>query len=397
MKLRINYILGEISIENADNCRKIRCIYHFQYPFVDTYCLIRIFDFKSKTIVIASHILGIVGGNRFLINNIIDYFKLNHENLYWINHDGLFSCYMTEKEEFMHTVFSYKKIFLFSHKEINIIEENKITRTSVETLTETSLEPVELWLGLDIVAENKFIKAREEKTLKLLYHYLKENIKYLYNKPEIIEVITQSCPGAILFYPNEDKKIEFINCTELLNRNDDYSKKIMIYVNKSFLNKEIVICVCIDNYDPFCTILNKDFLLNPTKINFSPIEKLVEYEIKSLDISEFNMSQYREKIRVANERLESLLQLYLEPKLKRLKVIFAQMESERAKLENSIGALFYYPEHDRCLFSYRWQLTSKHEKSAIPYVDTYNAETEMVICFSIYGRDSLSVCGVFPR
>ena len=294
-------------------------------------------------------------------------------------------------------MFSYEKDSFFSHREIDIKEENKITKESVETLIETSLEPVESWLGLDLIAENRFRRAREEKTFELLYYYFKENIEYLYNQPEIIEILTQSYPGAILFYPKENKKFEFINYPELLNKNDDHSKKIITYINKSFLDEEIVICVNIDNYDPFCTILRKDFFLNPTRINFPSIEKLVKYEIESSDIVEFDVDRYREKIRVGKERLENLLQLYLEPKFERLRSISEQMESARSKLENPIGALFYYPEHNQCLFSFRWQLTSMSEKLAIPYVDTYNVETEMVICFSIYGRDSLSVCGIFPR
>ena len=95
MKLEIDYIQLKINIENRDKCKISRCIYHFQCSLVDTYCLIRIFEFASKTIVIASQILGITGGNKFLIENIIEHFELNYKNLYWINHDGLLSCYMS--------------------------------------------------------------------------------------------------------------------------------------------------------------------------------------------------------------------------------------------------------------------------------------------------------------
>ena len=299
------------------------------------------------------------------------------------------------EEEFLHTVFLHKKKYLFSHEEIDITEENEITKEFVETLIESTLEPVESWLGLDLIAANRFIRAREEKTFELFYHYLKENIEYLYNRQGVAEILCQSDLGAILFYPNENKKLEFIDYAELLNRSDDSSKKILAYIDKSFPDEEIVICVCIDNYDPFCTILRKEFFVNPTKSNFPSIEKLVEYEIEFSNAVEFDVDRYRKKIRVSKQRLESLLRLYLEPKFERLKFIFEQMESARSHLETQRGALFYYPEHDQCVFSTKQQLTSALEKPAIPYVDKYDVETEIVICFSIYDR--LSVCGIFPK
>ena len=171
----------------------------------------------------------------------------------------------------------------------------------------------------------------------------------------------------------------------------------MTYIDKSFLDEEVVICICIGNFAPFCTILKKDFFVNPTKINFLSIEKLVEYEIQSseLDIVKFDVDRYRNKIELGKERLESLLGLYLEPKFERLKFIFEQMESARSHLETQRGALFYYPEHDQCVFSTKQLLTSAFEKSAIPYVDTYDVETEVVFCFSIFNE--LSVCGIFPK
>ena len=73
MKLEIDYIPGEINIEYTDKCKITRCIYHFQRPFVVNYCLIRIFEFASKTIVIASQIFAITKGDSFLIKNIIEY------------------------------------------------------------------------------------------------------------------------------------------------------------------------------------------------------------------------------------------------------------------------------------------------------------------------------------
>ena len=284
---------------------------------------------------------------------------------------------------------------MFSQKEIEITEERKISIEVVEKLIDSSLKPVESWLGLDSRAENRFRRAREERTFELLYCYLKDNIEHLYKQKEIIEVLGQSRPGAIFFYPNQSKKFEFIDYTELLNCSDNSRRKSLTYINKSFPDKEIVICVCIDNYDPFCAIFRKDFFVNPAKINSYSIEKLVECEIESSDTVKFDVDRYCEKIELGKERLESLLQLYLEPKSERLKSIFEQMESARSKLETQRGALFYYPEHNQCLFYFKQELTSAFEKLAVPYVDKYDVETQMVICFSIFNE--LSVCGIFPK
>ena len=82
MKLKINCIPGEINIENTDKCEIIRCIYHFKSFWYDTYCLIRIFKFKSKIVVIASRLKGAILWDSCLIDNIINDFNLNYNNLY---------------------------------------------------------------------------------------------------------------------------------------------------------------------------------------------------------------------------------------------------------------------------------------------------------------------------
>lgn len=399
MKLKSDYIPGNINIKNTENCKILKCIYHFQNGLFDTYCLIRIFEFKSKTIVLASQLFGAILWDSVLIEDVIDDLNLNHENLYWINHYGLFSEIKIE-EKFLHTTFSYEKDSIFSSKRVELKEERKVSINFIEDLIESSLESVELFLGLDLIAENKFIRTREEKAFELLYHYLKDNIKHLYKQQEIIEILSQSRPGAIFIYPNQRKNIKFIDYAKLSKCNDNSRKKVLRFIDKSFPDEEIVICICIDNHDPFCTILKKEFFVNPTRINFPSIEKLVECEIQSLksDIVKFDIDQYHEKIESGKKRLESLLQLYLEPKFKyfkSLKPIFVQMESAQSKLETLRGAIFYYPKHNQCLFSFKQQLTSAFEKSAIPYVDKYDVETEMVICFSIYNK--LSVCGIFPK
>ena len=299
------------------------------------------------------------------------------------------------KEKFLHTTFYYKKDYIFSSRRVDLEEEIEVDIEFVEDIIESPLEPVELWLGLDLVAKYRFIQAREERTFELLYQYIKDNIEHYDWQKEITEALNQSQGGAIFFYPNQRIDTNFINSAELSNSNDNPRKKALAYIDKSFLDEEIVVCVCIDNHEPFCTILRKEFLVNPVRINFPSIEKLAEYEIELSDIVEFDIDEYRHKIRVGKERLESLLQLYLEPKLERFKSIFEQMESARSHLETQRGALFYYPEHDQFVFSSRQLLTNISEKPAIPYVDKYDVETEVVFCFSIDNK--LSVCGIFPK
>jgi hypothetical protein len=127
VKLKTNSILGEIKIESNESCNITRCIYHFQpSDFLPLYCLLRIFEFKSKTIVIASQLKGVILWDEILIENIIEDFELNCENLYWINHVGLFSDYMPIKERFLHTIFSFRKKSIFSQIKIDLQEEKKI-------------------------------------------------------------------------------------------------------------------------------------------------------------------------------------------------------------------------------------------------------------------------------
>lgn len=97
MNLSFYGIPGNINIENTDKCKISRYIYHFQSSCFDTYCLIRIFNFSSKTIVFASQIWGTTGDNELLLENVIEDFNLDYGNLYWINHVGLFSDYEPEE------------------------------------------------------------------------------------------------------------------------------------------------------------------------------------------------------------------------------------------------------------------------------------------------------------
>ena len=389
MNLSINPILGKINIENTDRCKILRCIYHFNHPF-STYCLIRIFDFNSKIIVIASQLKGAILWDEFLIAKVSKNFKLVHNNVHWINHIGLFSDVVSNEDKFFHTTFFYKKNHIFSRKEIELDKETEINIEMVKNLIESSLEPVESWLGLDLLAANNFKRENEKTSFSLLHHYIQENLENLCDQKDIQKILSKSQPGAIFFYPNQDKELEFIEHAEILDNNDNFGKKVSTYIEKSCPDEEIVICTCIDNYEPFCTIVLKETFLNPVKVNFAPIDELVEYEIESTEIVEFNVSQYRKEIRVREERLQRLLRLYLDPNMDYLKSTIKKQDPGYLR-----GALFYYPEHNNSSFLFKEQLNSSYQKPAIPYVNAYNIETEIVICFSIFRK--LSVCGIFPK
>lgn len=57
MKLDFDSVKGRISVVKHSNCKVLRHIYHFGY---EKYCLIRIYEFQTKTIVIASQLSGAI-------------------------------------------------------------------------------------------------------------------------------------------------------------------------------------------------------------------------------------------------------------------------------------------------------------------------------------------------
>ena len=277
MKIKTNFTPGEIHIEQRSkqggevssavnfesnaSCKITRCIYHFQPSnLLPCYCLLRIFEFDSKIIVVASQLQGAILGDENLIKYIIEDFELDCQNIYWINHVGSFSDIMLTKERFLHTTFSYKKALVSSRIEINLQEENEIDLGLVQTLIERTLEPVESWLGLDYMADVKSSSKKEEITLQLLHLYIQENIEYFCKQEEIIKILASSQPGAIFFDPNRDKIVEFVEYKEISSDNSDLRQKALPYIAKSYPNEEIVICICIDNYAPFCTVLKKESL-----------------------------------------------------------------------------------------------------------------------------------------
>ncbi|WP_019505239.1 hypothetical protein [Pleurocapsa sp. PCC 7319] len=389
-------IPGKISIEKSNEYKISRCIYYFD-PSFNLYCLLRIFEFQSKTIVIASQLNGAILWDNYLIKYVMEDFELNHENiLYWINHIGLFDNCIPVKEKFLHTTFSYKKDLIFSQKTVDLKEENEINIESVENLIESSLEPVEFWLGLDPKANNDFKRKREEKIIKLLHLYLQDNLKYLSEHEKTIKVVSQSLPGAIFFYPHPDKYIEFIEYSEIETSNDKLTKKALKYINKSFPDRDLVICVCIKDYAPFCIILPKEDFINRIEISFDSLKKSIYYELEMSNITKLNFIEHQEQEKLEKVRIQSLLEFYLKPNLAYL---ISRFEKDKlffeSELETVRGALFYYPKHNYCEFSPLKEFINNSEKSAIPYINKYNVKTEVVICVCF--DDEQSICSIFPK
>lgn len=397
VKLNTNFIPGEINIESNASCKITRCVYHFQPSnFLPCYCLLRIFEFKSKIIVIASQLKGAILWDEILIKYIIEDFELDCENIYWINHVGLFSDLKLAKERFIHTTFTCKKSFVFSRIEINLQKEYEIDLGLVQTLIERTLEPVEILLGLDYTADVNLSSKREEITLQLLHLYIQENIEYFCKQEEIIKILASSQPGAIFFYPNKDKAIEFIEYEEISSNNNDLKQKALPYIAKSYPSKEIVICIYIDDYAPFCTVLKKESFLQPFKITSISVEKLVECALESPGYQEFDLERYKEKKQTEKERLHGLLKLYLEPNIDYLKYRFDQARLiYDPKSKTLRGALFYHPQSNYYEFSPLKEFTHKYKNLAVPYIETYNVETEFVVCIC-FDMDQ-SVCGIFPK
>jgi hypothetical protein len=413
MKLKIDSVPGEINIENTNKCKILRCIYHFRTLFtIDTYCLVRIFEFPLKTIVVVSHIKGLVGGRKDVINKIIDDFNLDYENLFWINHVGLFSDYLPKKEGFTHNLLSREKHFMFFGNKIEIIKEKEISKELIEKLIKSSLDPVESWIGLDLIAEKHFRCANKKSTFKLLHFYLKENLIDSFRAEKIVQILSlsESKSGAIFFYPDQDKELEFVEYSEIINTNIDSLKRALVYIRKSSLDDEIVICTCIDDYNPFCTILQKKIFIgfdDTTFMSIDTIEKLVE--IESLNLRKSDILQYRKRLKIEDDRLQALLKLYLKPHLGYLKSEFEKTMTSRETIRSNYedrseflrGVFYYYPDLDpdveySAFYSTRL-IRFSDSRLVAPLINEYDKQTEMLICVCLGGDEIENICAIYPR
>jgi hypothetical protein len=412
LKIDIDSVPGEINIENTNKSKILRCIYHFDCGCnIDTYCLVRIYDFSSKTIVIASDIKGSTGGRDYLIYNIINDFNLDYEKMFWINHVGWFSHVFREQEEFTQILFSYKKHLIFGN-ELEIIEEKEITKEFVEKLIELSLDSVQLWLGLDLIAEKNSRYDNKKSSFKLLHFYLRDNLINSFRSEEMIQILSspESKSGAIFFYPDQEQELEFIEYSEIINRDVDSLKEALVYIRKSSLDDEIVICTCIGNYNPLCTILQKKLFINSRDTSFmsiDTIEKLVE--IESLNLRKSDILQYRKRIKIEDDRLQALLRLYLKQHLGYLKSEFERTMAFHETIGSNYedrseflrGVFYYYPDLDPDIeysgLFHTISLDISENRLVAPLLNEYDMQTEMVICVCLGDDEIENICAIYPR
>ncbi len=266
MKLELDSMQGGLSVENTPRCKIFRHIY--KWGDAISRSLLRIYEFKKRTIVIASDLNRCVIWDEYLIEKVVQDFKLNTDNLFWISHVGLFSMGMYPKEDFLHTIINWPKKFKFQQAKCELITTISIDLEEVEKLIEHRLEPVETWLGLDLMIQAERKEKHQEKIQKLLYHYLQEQLVFLSQHIKIQKILSQTLIGAFFFYPeqqeNNEECIKFLGCTDLEQSNDKCELLALSYIPKYYPDKEIIICVCIEDIYCYCTILSQQAFLMPT-------------------------------------------------------------------------------------------------------------------------------------
>lgn len=138
MKLDFDSMRGGLSVESNQNCTILRHLY--KYGDAISRCLIRIYEFKTTTIVIASQLQcpPLIWEDKIILKVVRD-FQLDTKNLIWIVHVGLFSNYMPPKEEFLLTFFSEREESIFQQKEYQIVETISIDSKQVEKLIKCPL------------------------------------------------------------------------------------------------------------------------------------------------------------------------------------------------------------------------------------------------------------------
>ena len=256
MKLDFDSVKGRISVVKHPNCKILRHIYHFGY---EKYCLIRIYEFQTKTIVIASQLSGAILWDMYIISNIVRKFNLNYIKLVWINHIGLFSDFRPTKEEFIHTiVLQPKSIFPFTSSDCELCETKEIDLQTLERLIESKLEPVEAWLGLSNITLQKRKEEYKKNNQKLLHLYLQQNLDIFAQQIWLRKILSQALIGSVFLYP-EAQNLQFLRYTDLENSNNDNERLALPYVEKYNPVTEMVVCVCTNSGHTYCGILSKSF------------------------------------------------------------------------------------------------------------------------------------------
>lgn len=257
MKLNINNIRGRLNIEKHSNSRVIRYIHHLNWM---GYCLIRIYEFQAKTVVIASQLSKPILWNSYLISSIVKKFNLNYQYLVWINHIGLFSDFRPAEEEFIHTIVSEQKSrFSLTSKDCKLCSTNRLTLQQVEELIECNLEPVESWFGLSSITSQKREEEYQERIQKLLHLYLQKNFNFFAKQLWLMEIISQAQLGAIFFYP-ERQDIQFLKYVDLEGSNNEYERQAFLFMEKYDPVIEMVFCVCTNSGYVHCGVFSNSCL-----------------------------------------------------------------------------------------------------------------------------------------
>lgn len=175
--------------------------------------------------------------------------------------------------------------------------------------------------------------------------------------------------------------------------------------------------------NPLISIFNKNHhfpLDDEEEISLQKVEELIMEDLEPVETwFTLDADLYHEIELQRQGELKGLLKLYLKPDLDFFTLSFEQIEykleqifepvKDQIKQEKEFelpirGALFYYPEtkledqQKPILFIQKKFLknsTDYNKLSALPYVNEYNVETEVVICVNI--GDDRSVCGIFPK
>lgn len=150
-------------------------------------------------------------------------------------------------------------------------------------------------------------------------------------------------------------------------------------------------------------------LENEEEISLQAVENLIESELEPVYTwIGLALNLYSQKELLKQEETEKLLWLYLQPNLKlfisRVEQITSQYKRISTLTKPIRGVLFYYPkanlENDKKFLWFILQqeldaFSSTSEKLALPYVNKYNPDTEVVIC--VYLDEEQSICGIFPK
>ena len=424
MKIETHTSLNQFVVTELPNCKILRNIYRLDH--LNGRFLLRIYEFKSKTIVIASQLIGAIRWDDLLLRQVINKFKLNWKNLIWINHVGPFSDIQLGEEKFIQTILAWEKEFIFSPQKCELVKEEKISLEVVEKLIEADLEPVEHWLVLDYDIYKEREAKHQEKKQQLLRLYLIKNLDFLTQQEQIRKLLPQAFLGAIFFYP--EKRIKFLPYADLENSSDELERLALPYIRKYHPHNEMVVCVYEGSYS-YCTILSKKFFLESLSFseslsssnnqtlpeNLINTWQIYRQEEKSLNIvadligielelaetkGEFKLDfSQQNELRNQNE-LKKLLQIYLQPQLDSLLLEFEQQmsfyQSEEEFNQPVRGAIFSYPGNESGYFL-PLEYFGMEENLARPYVTKYNVETEVVTCLCLDEGQSKSICGIFPK